>query len=103
MRGEVFGLHAPRGSRGHEQSGSRYAVVIKSDQLPLSMWPVVPTSTAARAASFRPEVEIGGRVTRVLAEQTAAVDPGRLGHSVGYLSREEMRRVDAALRIVLEL
>jgi mRNA-degrading endonuclease toxin of MazEF toxin-antitoxin module len=36
-------------------------------------------------------------------EQTAAVDPGRLGNSEGYLSLEEMRRVDAALRIVLDL
>lgn len=103
MRGEVFLLHTPRGARGHEQSGSRYAVVVQSDQLPLSTWLVAPTSTAARAASFRPDVEIGGRVTRVLAEQTAAVDPNRLGNSVGYLSLEEMRRVEAALRIVLEL
>jgi mRNA interferase MazF len=39
----------------------------------------------------------------VLAEQTAAVDPGRLGKSAGYLSLDEMRRVDAALRIVLNL
>jgi mRNA interferase MazF len=39
----------------------------------------------------------------VLAEQAAAVHPGRLGDSVGYLSLEEMRRVDAALRIVLDL
>jgi mRNA interferase MazF len=46
---------------------------------------------------------IAGRVTRVLAEQTAAVDPSRLGNSVGYLSLEEMRRVDAALRIVLDV
>ena len=103
MRGEVFRLNAPRHSRGHERSGSRYAVVVQSDQLPLSTWLVAPTSTSARAASFRPEVEIDGRVTRVLAEQTAAVDPGRLGDSVGYLSREEMRHLDAALRIVLDL
>ena len=41
--------------------------------------------------------------TRVLAEQTAAVDPGRLARSVGFLSFDEMRRVDAALRIVLDL
>jgi hypothetical protein len=27
-RGEVFRLHAPRGSRGHEQSGSRYASAV---------------------------------------------------------------------------
>jgi mRNA interferase MazF len=102
-RGEVFRLHALRDRRGHEHSGSRYAVVVQSDQLPLSTWLVAPTSTSARAASFRPAVEIGGRVTRVLAEQTAAVDPGRLGKSVGYLNLEEMRRIDAALRIVLDL
>lgn len=103
MRGEVFQLHAPRRSRGHEQSGSRFAVVVQSDQLPLSTWLVAPTSTSARAASFRPEVEIDGRITRVLAEQTTAIDPVRLGHSIGYLSPEETRRVDAALRIVLDL
>jgi mRNA interferase MazF len=103
VRGEVFRLHAPRGSRGHEQSGSRYAVVVQSDQLPLSTWMVAPTSTSARAASFRPEVEIGGVNTRVLAEQAAAVAPGRLGKSVGFLSSNEIRRVDAALRIVLDL
>jgi mRNA interferase MazF len=39
----------------------------------------------------------------VLAEQTAAVDPSRLGKSVGYLRLDEVRRVDAALRIVLDL
>ena len=103
MRGEIFRLRAPRGGRGHEQSGGRYAVVVQSDQLPLSTALVAPTSTAARAASFRPEVKIAGRVTRVLAEQTAAVDPSRLGESVGYLSFDEMRRVDAALRIVMNL
>ena len=103
MRGEVFQLPAPRRSRGHEQSGSRYAVVVQSDQLPLSTWLVAPTSTSARAATFRPEVQIAGRLTRVLAEQTAAVDPGRLGKSLGYLTFEEMRRLDAALRVVLDL
>jgi len=68
VRGEVFRLYAPPRSRGHEQSGSRY-VVVQSDQLPLSTWLVAPTSTSARAASFRPEVEIDGRVTRVLADK----------------------------------
>jgi len=103
VRGEVFQLNAPRGSLGHEQSGSRYTVVVQSDQLPLSTWLVAPTSTSARAASFRPEVEIAGTLTKVLAEQTAAVDPGRLGKNVGFLSLDEMRRVDAAMRIVLDL
>ena len=103
MRGEVYQLRAPRGTRGHEQGGSRYAIVVQSDHLPLSTWLVAPTSTSARAASFRPEVEIAGRLTRVLAEQTAAIDPSRLGESSGNLTFDELRRVDAALRLVLDL
>ncbi len=103
MRGEVFRLRAPRNSTGHEQAGPRYAVVVQSDLLPLSTWLVAPTSTSARAASFRPEVEVEGRMTRVLAEQTAAVDPTRLGAAVGRLTFEELSRVDAALRLVLDL
>lgn len=103
MRGEAYRLRAPRGTRGHEQGGSRYAVVVQSDELPLSTWLVAPTSTSARAASFRPEVEIAGHITRVLAEQTAAVDPNRLGERSGELTFDELRRVDAALRLVLDL
>ena len=103
MRGDVYRLRAPRDARGHEQRNHRYAVVVQSDQFPLSTWLVAPTSTSARAASFRPEVEIDGRATRVLAEQTAAVDPTRLGGSIGHLAFDELRRVEAALRLVLEL
>ncbi len=103
MRGEVYRLRAPLDADGHEQQGTRYAVVVQSDQLPLSTWLVAPTSISARPASLRPEVEIGGRMTRVLAEQTAAVDPARLGASSGNLTFDELRRVDAALRLVLNL
>lgn len=103
MRGEVYQLRAPRDTRGHEQRGRRYAVVVQSDQIPLSTWLVAPTSTSARPASFRPEVKIGGLLTRVLAEQTAAVDPTRLGDGVGHLASDELRKVEAALRLVLDL
>lgn len=103
MRGDVYRLLAPRGARGHEQRGPRYAVVVQSDSLPLSTWLVAPTSTSARAATFRPEIVIGGDTTRVLAEQIAAVDPQRLGDQAGHLTFDELRLVDAALRVVLEL
>ncbi len=103
MRGDIHRLRAARASRGHEQRGPRYAVVVQSDSLPLSTLLVAPTSTAARAASFRPEILLGGVTTRVLVEQTAAVDPTRLGEHIGLLSFDELRQVDAALRIVLEL
>jgi mRNA interferase MazF len=72
VRGEIYRLRAPRDSPGHEQAGSRYAVV-------------------------------AGRLTRVLAEQTAAIDPSRIGGSAGHLTFDELRRVDAALRLALDL
>jgi mRNA interferase MazF len=103
VRGDVHLLKAPRGARGHEQRGTRYAIVLQSDLLPLSTWLVAPTSSSAQAASFRPEVEIEKQSTLVLVEQTAAVDPERLGRTVGHLTRAEMDEVDAALRIVLAL
>jgi mRNA interferase MazF len=103
VRGEVFRLRAPRDARGHEQAGSRYAVVVQSDALPLSTCLVAPTSASARPATFRPEVHIAGLATRVLAEQTAAIDPARLGDSAGRLTFDELRRVDAALRLVMDL
>ncbi|WP_433269590.1 type II toxin-antitoxin system PemK/MazF family toxin [Actinosynnema sp. CS-041913] len=103
MRGEVYRLRAPRNATGHEQHVSRYAVVVQSSSLPLSTWLVAPTSTSARAASFRPEIELDGRPTRVLVEQTTAVDPQRLGDLAGRLTLHEMAEVDAALRLVLDL
>jgi mRNA interferase MazF len=77
--------------------------VVQSDSLPLSTLLVAPTSTSARAASFRPEIIFDGTTTRVLVEQTAAVDPARLGEQVGHLGFAELRQVEAALRIVLDL
>ena len=46
---------------------------------------------------------INGRPTRVLAEQTAAVDPSRLGAGAGHLTFEELRHVSSALRLLLAL
>lgn len=103
MRGEIYALRAQRGRSGHEQAGARFAVVVQSDALPLSTWLVAPTSTSARPATFRPEIEVQGALTRVLAEQTAAVDPQRLGAHVGNLTLRELQHVDAALRLVLSL
>ena len=51
MRGEVYRLRAPRRARGYEQTGPRYAVVVQSDQLPLSTLLVAPTSTTAGSAT----------------------------------------------------
>jgi mRNA interferase MazF len=102
VRGEVFRLPAPRGARGREQRGARYAVVVQADEfLGLSTVLVAPTSTSARPASFRPLVELADGETRVLPEQTTVVDPQRLGPSAGRLDAAEIRAVDAALSLLL--
>jgi mRNA interferase MazF len=104
VRGEIFRLPAPRGARGHEQRGPRYAVIVQADEfLDLSTVLVSPTSTRARPASFRPTIALGRQETRVLVEQTTVVDPERLGRSAGRLDADELRSVDEALMLVLGL
>jgi mRNA interferase MazF len=89
---------------GYEQHGDRYAVVVQADEfLPRSVVIVVPTSSSARAASFRPEAEIVGITTRVLVEQIGVVDGRRLGELAGHLTHEEMWDIDEALAVVLRL
>lgn len=104
VRGEVFRLPAPKGARGHEQRGARFAVIVQADELlGLSTVIVAPTSTNARPASFRPTITLEGNETRVLVEQTTVVDPERLGGSGGRLDATELRAVDEALMLVLGL
>jgi mRNA interferase MazF len=104
VRGEVFRLRVPRGTRRSEQRGARYAVVVQADELlALSTVLVSPTSSSAPPRSFRPTIELAGSRTRVLVEQTTAVTPDRLGQSVGRLSAPELRDLDEALALVFGL
>lgn len=100
----MFRLPAPRGARGHEQRGARYAVVVQADELlGLSTILVAPTSSSARPSSFRPVITLEGRETRVLVEQVTVVDPERLGRSAGRLDTDELRAVNQALALILGL
>jgi len=104
MRGDIYRLRAPRDARGHEQHGKRYAILVQSDDLLLSTVLAIPTSTSARPARFRPEIDIDGTTARALVEHMAAVDPQtRLGEWVGRLSPAEQQSVDTALLAVLAL
>ena len=103
MRGDIHQLRAPRNARGHEQAGSRYAVVLQSDDLLLSTLLIAPTSRSAMPRSFRPTIKIGDELTRVLVEQTAAVSTERLGNLVGHVSFAEMQDINRALLLALQL
>ena len=101
MRGEVYRL--PARGRGHEQKGRRFAVVLQPDWLNLSTWIVAFTSTSARETSFRPSVVIADQETLVLCDQLDTVDLVRLTEAVGFLSVDDMQRIDEALDLVLDL
>jgi mRNA interferase MazF len=79
VRGEVFRLPPRRGARGHEQRGAPFAVVVQADKF----------------------LDLG--TTRVLVEQTTVVEPQRLGRSAGRLDAAELRAVDDALALLLDL
>ncbi len=101
MRGEVYRL--PARGRGHEQRGRRFAVVLQPDWLNLSTWIIAFTSTSARETSFRPPVVIAEQHTLVLCDQLTAVDLARLTEPAGFLTGEELLRIDDALALVLDL
>lgn len=102
-RGDIYRVRLPKRG-GREQHGARFAVVVQAEALlGLSTALVAPTSRGALAASFRPEVAIGGESTRVLVEQLRALDIRRLDDFAGRLSPDEMRDVDEALSLVLAL
>ena len=103
QRGDVYRLRPPKSS-GHEQRGQRFGIVLQANELlPRSVIIVAPTSQSARAASFRPEVEVSGAPTRVLVEQLGAVDSQRLGRRAGRLTAQEMWAVEEAISTVLGL
>src|SRR3954452_18120308 len=104
VRGEVRRLRMPRGRRGSEQRGERFAVIVQANELlALSTVLVAPTSRSAPARSFRPAIDLGGEPTRVLVEQTTAVRTEPLGSSAGRLSTDELRALDEALVTVFGL
>ena len=105
MRGELLRLPAPRGGSGRVQQRKRFGVVVQADELlGLGTVLVAPTSTRARSAPWRPLIEIDGTPTRVLTEQTRAIDATLVSdRTAGRLSARELRNVDDALLLVLGL
>ena len=104
VRGDIYRLRANKHAHGHEQRGPRYAVVVQADYLNLSTLLVAPTSTSAHPSDFRPTITIDGTETRVLVEQTTAVNAEtRLGDFAGRLDAEELTELDRALALVLGL
>ena len=102
VRGDVHRIKLP-GERGHVQEGRRYAVIVQADDLlTLSTVAICPTSQSAFAASFHRRSRLTINRHRS-CEMVGAVDARALGERAGRLAPAELRAVEDALLLVLDL
>ena len=72
--------------------------------MPWSVVTIIPTSTTAQPAVFRPALEIEGRSTLLLVDQIRSLDLDYVhGDPVHYLDHDEMSSVEHALVFYLGL
>ena len=93
---------------GHMLQGDHYAVVVSiGDYNRLSTLLMVPFSSSAAPADWRPETKINGTRTRALPEQMRAVDRNMLASKAkklgSLLDEPIMDEIDEALRDLLGL
>jgi mRNA interferase MazF len=98
IRGAVYPVDLGDAKRGREQRGRRLGLVISIEQNAWSVVTIIPTSTSAQAAVFRPEVVIAGRETKILIDQVRTIDASYVtGELIDYLSRDDMAQVEHSL------
>jgi mRNA interferase MazF len=98
IRGAVYRIDLGESKRGHEQRGKRLGLVLSPTSMPWSVATVVPTSTTAQEAVFRPVLDIDGQATRFLVDQIRSVDIDYIiGGPVHYLERDELAEVEHAV------
>ncbi|MGD0110596.1 MAG: type II toxin-antitoxin system PemK/MazF family toxin [Armatimonadota bacterium] len=109
LRGDIWWLDWSPG-RGSEQTGRRPAVVVQTDvanrHLTYPNTIIVAVSRKARLLSFHVRVaptETNGLrdVSYVKCEQMLTISKERLLSRLGRLGDDDLRRVDAALGLVL--
>jgi mRNA interferase MazF len=72
--------------------------------MPWRVATVIPTSTTAQPAVFRPTLEINGQTTRFLVDQIRSVDISYIhGDPVYYLDHDEISEVEHAVTHYLGL
>lgn len=97
IRGAVYRVDLGR-PRSHEQGGKRLGLVLSPSDSPLAVVTVVPTSTSAGPSVHRPELEVAGRLTRMLVDQIRSIDVDYVvGDPVDYLTRDQFGEVELAL------
>ncbi|MEV5007284.1 type II toxin-antitoxin system PemK/MazF family toxin [Streptomyces sp. NPDC055692] len=104
IRGSVYRVDLGDAKRGHEQKGKRLGIVLSNVPDNWSTAVIVPTSTSAQPAIFRPQLVIAGRETRALTDQVRTIDTQFVvGDPVDHLTGQDMAQVEFALGRLLGL
>ena len=104
IRGAVYRVDLGDAKRGHERRGRRLGLVLSPSAMPWSLATIVPTSTSAQSAVFRPALEIDGQITRFLVDQIRSIDIRYIhGDPVHYLDRDEIAEIEHAVTRYLGL
>lgn len=104
IRGAVYRVDLGDAKRGHEKRGRRLGLVLSPTSMPWSVATVVPTSSTAQEAVFRPSLEINGQETRFLVDQIRSIDTDYIvGDPVHYLERDELSEIEHAVSRYLGL
>jgi mRNA interferase MazF len=104
IRGAVYWVDLGDAKRGHEQRGRRYGLVLSPSDMPWSIATIVPTSSSAQPAVFRPELEVAGVPTRFLVDQLRTIDVRYIhGGPVHYLDHHELAEIEHAVTRYLGL
>lgn len=104
IRGAVHRVDLGEARRGHERRGRRYGLVLSPTDLAWSGATIVPTSTQAQPAVFRPEIELGGVRTRFLVDQLRTIDVRFIdGQPAHFLHGDELQAVEVAVTRYLGL
>jgi mRNA interferase MazF len=104
IRGAVYRVDLGEAKRGHEQRGRRLGLVLSPSSMPWSVATIVPTSTTAQPAVFRPSMEINGQETEFLVDRIRSIDTDYLiGDPVHYLEHDELAEVEHAVARYLGL
>src|SRR5206468_11750942 len=75
----------------YAQRGRRYGLVLSPTDMAWSVVTIVPTSTKAQPAVFRPEIELGGVPTRFLVDQLRSIDARFVDGEPAFLDRKSTR------------
>jgi mRNA interferase MazF len=104
IRGAVYKVDLGEAKRGHEQRGRRLGVVLSPSRMPWSVATIVPTSTSAQPAVFRPVVEVNGQRTVLLVDQIRVIDTDYIrGEPVAHLDRADLADLEHAVTRYLGL